>query len=60
VRQFTVKDELECFTFYKEKGLEVTMEVDTNSFREACAPVIAKFPDLFFPELVKMAQATPE
>ncbi len=60
VRQFTVKDELECFTFYKEKGLEVTMDVDVASFREVCAPVIGKFPDLFAPDLVKMAQATPE
>jgi len=32
---------------------------DVESFRVACTPVIEKFPDLFLPELVKMARATP-
>ena len=37
----------------------VNLNVDVESFRVACAPVIEKNPDLFLPELVKMARSTP-
>ena len=39
--------------------MQVNVDVDVESFRTACAPVIEKFPDLFLPELVKMARSTP-
>jgi TRAP-type C4-dicarboxylate transport system substrate-binding protein len=59
LRQKTIKDETEAYDFCKSKGMEVTLDVDAESFRKACAPVIANNPDLFLPDLVKMAQATP-
>jgi tripartite ATP-independent transporter DctP family solute receptor len=59
LRRKTIKDEADAYDFCKSKGMEVTLDVDAESFRKACAPVIANNPDLFLPELVKMAQATP-
>jgi tripartite ATP-independent transporter DctP family solute receptor len=59
LRQKTIKDESEAYDFCKSKGMEVTLDVDAESFRKACAPVITNNPDLFLPGLVKMAQATP-
>jgi TRAP-type C4-dicarboxylate transport system substrate-binding protein len=59
LRQKTIKDENEAFEFLKAHGMEVTLDVDVESFRVACTPVIANNPDLFLPELVKMARATP-
>lgn len=59
LRQKTIKDENDAFAFLKSKGMEVTLDVDVESFRVACTPVIANNPDLFLPELVKMARATP-
>ena len=58
LRQYTQKDEAEAYGFLKSQGMDVTLDVDVESFRQACAPVIEKFPDLFLPELVKMARAT--
>ena len=59
LRQYTQKDEAEAYGFLKSQGMQVNLEPDVESFRVACAPVIEKFPDLFLPELVKMARATP-
>jgi tripartite ATP-independent transporter DctP family solute receptor len=59
LRQYTQKDEAEAYGFLKSQGMQVNLDVDVESFRVACAPVIDKFPDLFLPELVKMARATP-
>jgi TRAP-type transport system periplasmic protein len=59
LRQYTQKDEAEAYGFLKGQGMQVNLDVDVESFRVACAPVIEKFPDLFLPELVKMARATP-
>jgi tripartite ATP-independent transporter DctP family solute receptor len=59
LRQYTVKDESEAYDFLKAQGMQVNLTPDVESFRVACAPVIEKFPDLFLPELVKMARATP-
>src|SRR5436190_14035245 len=59
LRQYTQKDEAEAYDFLKSQGMQVNLNVDVESFRVACAPVIEKFPDLFLPELVKMARATP-
>jgi TRAP-type transport system periplasmic protein len=59
LRNYTEKDEQEVYGFLKEKGMEVNLNVDVPSFQEACAPVIEKMPDLFPPELVKIARATP-
>jgi tripartite ATP-independent transporter DctP family solute receptor len=57
LRQYTQKDEAEAYDFLKGKGMQVNLAVDTASFREACSSVIAKFPDLFPPDLVKLAQS---
>ncbi len=37
--------------------MQVNLDVDVASFREACSGVITKFPDLFPPDLVKLAQS---
>jgi len=58
LRNYTVKDESEAYDFLKAHGMEVDLTPDVESFRVACAPVIDKNPDLFVPELVKMARAT--
>lgn len=59
LRTYTQKDEADAYTFLKAQGMQVNLEVDAESFRKACAPVIDKLPDLFPPDLVKMARATP-
>jgi tripartite ATP-independent transporter DctP family solute receptor len=59
LRAYTVKDESEAYDFLKSNGMQVNLTPDAESFRTACAPVIDKNPDLFVPELVKMARATP-
>lgn len=59
LRRYTQKDEGEAYEFLKSQGMQVNLSVDVESFRVACAPVIEKFPDLFLPELVQMARATP-
>jgi TRAP-type C4-dicarboxylate transport system substrate-binding protein len=58
LRNYTEKDEQEVYGFLKSKGMEVNLDVDVASFQQACAPVIEKMPDLFPPELVKIARAT--
>lgn len=58
LREYTQKDELEAYNFLKTQGMQVTLDLDVESFRKACAPVIARLPELFPPDLVKLAQAT--
>lgn len=53
------KEEQEVFNFLKAQGMVVNLNVDVESFRVATTPVIEKFPDLFLPELVAIARATP-
>ncbi|MFO1306295.1 MAG: TRAP transporter substrate-binding protein [Burkholderiales bacterium] len=59
LRNYTVKDESEAFDFLKAQGMTVNLTPDVESFRVATASVIEKNPDLFLPELVKIARATP-
>ena len=59
LRDYTVKDQSEAYDFLKTNGMQVNLTPDVESFRAACAPVIDKNPDLFVPDLVKMARATP-
>jgi TRAP-type transport system periplasmic protein len=59
LRLYTTKDEAEAYDFLKNQGMQVNLTPDVESFRVACSPVIEKFPDLFLPELVKIARATP-
>jgi TRAP-type transport system periplasmic protein len=59
LRQYTQKDEADAYEFLRGKGMEVALDVDVASFREACADVIPKFPDLFPPDLVKLARSAP-
>jgi len=59
LRAYTVKDESEAYDFLKAQGMEVNLTPDGESFRAACASVIDKNPDLFVPDLVKIARATP-
>jgi tripartite ATP-independent transporter DctP family solute receptor len=59
LRQYTTKDEAEAYEFLKGQGMQVNLTPDVESFRAACSPVIEKFPDLFLPELVTVARATP-
>ena len=59
LRGITVRDEQDAFGFLKAQGMQVNLAPDVESFRAATTPVIEKFPDLFLPELVKLARATP-
>jgi len=59
LRAYTTKDESEVYEFLKGQGMQVNLTPDIETFRVACAPVIDKNPELFVPELVKMARATP-
>lgn len=59
LRGVTEKDEQEAFTFLKDKGMQVNLTPDIESFRVATGSVIEKYPDLFLPELVKIARSTP-
>ena len=59
LRKHTQKDEAEAYDFLKSQGMQVSLDVDVESFRVACAPVLEKSPDLFLPELVKLARDTP-
>ena len=58
LRKKTQEDEAAAFGFLGEHGMEVTLDVDGKSFRDATAPVLKDNPDLFPPELVAMARAT--
>jgi len=40
----------------KDKGMVVNLTPDIASFQAATAGVVAKFPDLFKPDLVKLAR----
>ena len=59
LRQYTTKDEADAYDFLKAQGMQVNLTPDVESFRAVCSPVIEKFPELFLPELVKIARATP-
>src|SRR5262249_5387534 len=59
LRQYTQKDEAEAYAFLKAQGMEVNLKVDVASFQVACKPVLEKFPDLFPPDLVALAQSAP-
>jgi hypothetical protein len=39
--------------------MEVNLKVDGKSFRDATASVLTNNPDLFLPELVKLARSAP-
>jgi TRAP-type C4-dicarboxylate transport system substrate-binding protein len=57
LRDYTQKDELEAYAFLTSKGMTVDMTPDIASFQAATADVITKFPDLFHPDLVKLARS---
>ncbi len=59
LRAKTEKDENEVYAFLKAQGMEVTLQVDGQSFRDATASVLTNNPDLFLPELVKLARSAP-
>ncbi len=59
LREHTQKEELAAYDFLKAQGMQVNLDVNVESFRQACAPVIDKLPELFPADLVKMARATP-
>ncbi len=59
LRDYTQKDEANSYTTLKGKGMQVNLTPDRESFQAACSGVIAKFPDLFRPDLVKLAQSAP-
>jgi tripartite ATP-independent transporter DctP family solute receptor len=56
LRKFTQKDEADAYNFLKDQGMQVNLNVDVESFRVACNPVIEKFPELFPPDLVALAR----
>jgi len=59
LRGTTQQQEHDAIAFLVSKGMQANLDVDVESFRQACSPVIPKFPDLFPPDLVKLAQSAP-
>lgn len=57
LRDYTQKDEKDSYDFLAGKGMTVDLTPDIPSFQAATASVITSFPDLFRPELVKLARA---
>jgi tripartite ATP-independent transporter DctP family solute receptor len=58
VRQLTVQQESESYTFFAANGLQVATDVDRESFRAKTASVLTGNPDLFPPKLIELANAT--
>lgn len=58
LRKHTQKGEASAYGFLGKHGMTVTENVDRESFRKATSNVIADNPDLFKPDLVKLARAT--
>lgn len=59
LRGTTQQQEHDAFAFLVNKGMQANLNVDTASFQQACSGVIPKFPDLFPPDLVKLARSAP-
>jgi len=59
LRGDTQKGEASAYGFLKAKGMQVNLTPDIASFQAATAQVIGKFPDLFKPDLVKLARSAP-
>jgi TRAP-type transport system periplasmic protein len=57
LRTYTLKEETDAYQLLGDKGMQVNLTPDVASFRDACAPVIGKFPDLFQPDLVALARS---
>ena len=57
LRDYTQKDEAKVYASLGDKGMTVNLTPDVASFRTACAGVIGEFPDLFPPDLVKLARS---
>ena len=57
LRDYTQKDELSAYEFLASKGMTVDMSPDIPSFQAATAEVITSLPDLFHPDLVKLARS---
>ncbi len=57
LRAYTQKDEKDAYDFLASKGMTVDLTPDIPSFQAATADVIGKFPDLFRPDLVKLARS---
>jgi len=59
LRGATQKDEVSAYSVMKDHGMVVNLTPEIASFQAATAQVIAKFPDLFKPDLVQLARAAP-
>ena len=57
LRTYTQKDEANAYGFLQSKGMIADLTPDVASFQAATAGVIDKFPDLFRPDLVKLARS---
>ena len=56
LRDYTQRDEAASFAFLKDKGMQLNLDVDIESFRTVCTAVWPKFPELFRPDLLRLAQ----
>lgn len=59
LRAYTQKEELDAYEFLRKQGMQVNLNVDIESFRQVCMPLVDKLTDQFPPNLVKIARATP-
>ena len=57
LRGRTQQEEAEVIEFVKSRGVEVNSAPDTGSFREVCQKLVASLPELFPPDLIKLAQS---
>ncbi len=58
LRDTTQREEKDAYDFLASKGMVVDLTPDIETFRQATSGVIAQFPDLFPPDLVKLARGT--
>lgn len=59
LRNHTQKEEVDAYEYLRKQGMQVNLNVDIESFRQVCMPLVDKLTDQFPPNLVKIARATP-
>jgi len=59
LRAHTQKEEVDAYEFLRKQGMQVNLNVDIETFRQVCTPLVDKLTDQFPPKLVQIARATP-
>jgi hypothetical protein len=56
-RDHTRQDEANSYALPASKGMQLNLTPGKHSFRPVCSTVLVQFPDLFPPDLVKLANS---